>query len=78
MSNNADGCCVPAMCAAAGTSLNCIFSDISTLVKPFTPAITAAISPQKTTASTLGLSGNQLFMFGLLALVAIVLIEGGL
>lgn len=67
----------PTMCAQAGSNLDGIFCDISTLLTPFVPAINKKIanSGQPTTvAGKLGnFSGQQiLLMGGVLVVIALI------
>lgn len=67
----------PTMCAQAGSNLDNIFNDISTLVKPFIPAINRQIvgaGQPNTVASKIGTFSNQqiLLIGGVLVVVALI------
>lgn len=71
-------CCqtIP-MCANAGSSLDNIFNDLGSLIKPFAPSINQAIAGKPQTVSGfLGtFSGSQLLIFGALAVLVIFMID---
>lgn len=71
-------CCDGTMCANAGNVLNCVFNDLTTIIKPLTPAINSAIvGKPNTVAGSLGnFSSSQILMFGVIAAILFVVLDG--